>query len=102
MTVVTGVRFKHAGLVYYFNPGDIELVPGDDVVVDTTRGASIGKVVVAPKEVDASEIGEPLKSVLRKAHLEDLERIKKMREMESEALVKCEGLGGGFPLPMKF
>lgn len=101
MTRVTGVRFKHAGLVYYFNPGDMELVPGEDVVVDTARGASIGKVVIAPKEVDASEIGEPLKSVLRKAQLEDLEQIKKMREMESEALVKCEELVERFHLPMK-
>jgi cell fate regulator YaaT (PSP1 superfamily) len=101
MTRVTGVRFKHAGLVYYFNPGDMELAVGEDVVVDTARGASIGKVVVAPKEVNASEISEPLKSVLRKAQLEDLEQIKKIGEMESEALVKCEELVERFHLPMK-
>ena len=101
MPKVTGVRFKHAGLIYYFSPGDIELVPGEDVVVDTARGASIGKVVVAPKDINASEISEPLKSVLRKAQLEDLEQMKKVRQMESEALAKCEELVEKFRLPMK-
>ncbi len=101
MVKVVGVRFKRSGPIYYFDPGEIELAAGDEVVVDTSRGATIGKVVVAPKEIDASELQEPLKPVLRKAQPEDLEQMKKVREMEKEALVRCQELVQKFHLPMK-
>lgn len=100
MSKVVGVRFKHAGLVYYFDPVDIELAVGDDVVVETARGSSLGKVVVAPKEVTSKEITEPLKPVLRRAQPDDLEQLKKIKEKEIEALAKCEELVERFHLPM--
>ena len=101
MSKVVGVRFKRAGLIYYFDPSDIDLAIGDDVVVDTARGPSIGKIVVAPKEVTSIEISEPLKPVLRKAQPEDLEQMKRMKEKEDEALAKCAELVERFRLPMK-
>ncbi len=58
-------------MIYYFDPADIELAIGDDVVVDTSRGSAIGKVVLAPKEVTSIELSEPLKPVLRKAQPDD-------------------------------
>ncbi len=51
-----GVRFKEAGKVYYFDAGAQELDPGNYVVVDTSHGLEIGRVVVAPGQVIASEI----------------------------------------------
>lgn len=101
MSKVTGVRFKRAGLIYYFDPADTELAIGDDVVVETSRGSAIGKVVIAPKEVSATELSEPLKPVLRKAQPDDLEQMKRMEEKEAEALVKCEELVEKFRLSMK-
>ena len=101
MSKVVGVRFKRAGLIYYFAPSDIELTIGDDVVVETARGQAIGKVVLATREVTSMEISEPLKPVLRKAQPEDLEQMKSMREKEAEALAKCEELVQRFHLPMK-
>ena len=101
MSKVVGVRFKRAGLIYYFNPSDMELAIGDDVVVETARGQAIGKVVLATREVTSMEISEPLKPVLRKAQPEDLEQMKSMREKEAEALAKCEELVQRFHLPMK-
>jgi cell fate regulator YaaT (PSP1 superfamily) len=101
MSKVVGVRFKRAGLIYYFAPSDIELTIGDDVVVDTARGLALGKVVLAPKEVTSMELSEPLKPVLRKAQPDDLEQMKKMKEKENEALARCEELVERFHLPMK-
>ena len=101
MSKVVGVRFKRAGLIYYFDPSDIDLAVGDDVVVDTARGPSIGKIVLAPKEVTSIEISEPLKPVLRKAQPDDLEQMKKMKGKEDEALAKCAELVERFHLPMK-
>ena len=101
MSKIVGVRFKQAGLIYYFDPSNIELVPGDDVVVETARGLSIGKVVIAPKEATSEEITEPLKQVVRKAQPDDLEQMKKTKEKEAEALARCEELVARFHLPMK-
>ena len=101
MSKIVGVRFKRAGLVYYFDPSDIELAIGDDVVVETTRGQAIGKVVSAPRESAPTELNEPLKPVLRKAQPEDREQMKEMKEKEAEALAKCEELVQRFHLPMK-
>ena len=37
MTKVIGVRFRNAGKVYYFAPGDLEITQGDHVIVETAR-----------------------------------------------------------------
>lgn len=98
---VVGVRFKRTGVIYYFDPADIELTVGDVVVVETVRGAVVGRIAVGPKEVNPNEISEPLKPVLRRAQPEDLEQLSKVREKEKEALDKCEELVARFHLPMK-
>jgi cell fate regulator YaaT (PSP1 superfamily) len=100
MTEIVGVRFKPAGQIYYFDPSDIELEVGDNVVTDTTRGPVMGKVVVAPKEAVPGEIGEPLKPVLRQAQPDDLEQVEEMKDKESEALAKCKELAVECKLPM--
>ena len=56
MTRVVGVRFKTAGKVYYFDPGDIGLDGGMKVVVETARGVEIGEVIVRPKEVPEEDL----------------------------------------------
>ena len=46
MVRVTGVRFKTAGKVYYFDPDNFELKIGDNVIVETTRGMEFGTVTM--------------------------------------------------------
>ncbi|MGE5654868.1 MAG: stage 0 sporulation protein, partial [Bacillota bacterium] len=38
MVNVVGIRFKRAGKIYYFDPGETELQSGDKAVVETARG----------------------------------------------------------------
>jgi cell fate regulator YaaT (PSP1 superfamily) len=38
MVTVVGVRFKKAGKIYYFSPGEINIEAGEDVIVETARG----------------------------------------------------------------
>jgi len=102
MSEVVGVRFKQAGRVYYFDPAGIELEPNDYVIVETAHGQDLGKVVIAPKQVLASEITQPLKPVVRKASPEDLEQAQREREKEKEALAKGEELAAKYQLPIKF
>lgn len=100
MTEIVGIRFKRAAQIYYFDPSDIELEIGDNVVVETVRGLAIGAVVLAPKEVAPDKEGEPLKPVLRRAQPDDLERVEETKEKEGKALTKCEELVVKYQLPM--
>ena len=101
MAEVVGVRFKRAGRVYYFDPAEIELEVNDWVVVETARGLEAGWVVIAPKQVLASELTEPLKPVQRKAEAEDVRQMEELRSQEREALATCEAKVAEFNLPMK-
>ncbi len=101
MPDIVGVRFKRVGRVYYFDPGGMELGVGEWVVVETMRGLELGKVVIAPKQVLASEFTEPLKTVLRKAGPEDMAQAEESKLQKKEALAKCEELIAKFSLPMK-
>ena len=89
MVKVVGIRFKHAGKIYYFDPVDIELEYGDFAIVETVRGVEYGEVVVAPKEVEEKEIVSPLKKVIRKATEKDQEKVTLNRGKEHEAFHIC-------------
>nr|PZN72112.1 MAG: hypothetical protein DIU55_07105 [Bacillota bacterium] len=65
MVCVVGVRFKLAGKVYYFDPGDLPVAQGDWVIVETVRGIEYGEVVIGPKMVPEDEVVQPLKKVIR-------------------------------------
>lgn len=61
MYTVVGVRFKKAGKIYYFDPGDFIIPVGEFVIVETARGIEYGKVVIANKQVDENDVVLPLK-----------------------------------------
>ncbi len=101
MAEIVGVRFKRAGKVYYFDPAGIDLEVNDYVVVKTARGLELGRVVIAPTQVLASEVSEPLKPVVRKAEPEDIKRAQEFEDKEGEALAECGKLIAKLGLPMK-
>ncbi len=101
MAEIVGIRFKRAGKVYYFDPAGIELEVNDYVIVKTSRGLERGRVVIAPKQVLASEVTEPLKQVMRKAEPEDIRQAQEFEAKEKEALEECGKLIGKLGLSMK-
>ena len=101
MPEVVGVRFKPAGKVYFFDPVGLQLELGDRVVVETTRGIEIGRVVATPKQVLESELSETLKPVLRKAEPQDLRQMQTFRDREQSAFEKCQQRIAAHNLPMK-
>jgi cell fate regulator YaaT (PSP1 superfamily) len=100
MSSVVGVRFKRAGQIYFFDPSDVELRGGEDVVVETARGLAVGKIVIPPSEAPSGDSTEPLKRVLRVVQQEDLDHVKEMERKEEKALAKCEELVAKSQLPM--
>lgn len=53
---VVGIRFKKAGKIYFFDPGNIPIIEGEGVIVETARGVEFGSVAIGPHEVEESEI----------------------------------------------
>jgi len=101
MADIVGVRFKRAGKVYYFGPSGIDLEVNDHVVVETARGLELGRVVISPTQVLASEVEKPLKPVVRKAEPEDIERSQELQAKEQGALAECSKLIAQLNLSMK-
>jgi len=98
---IVGIRFKTAGKVYYFDPADLDLEVNDYVVVETSRGMELGKVVIAPRQVLENEVNEPFKPVTRKAEPEDVSRIQELEAKSEEALIECGKMIDELQLPMK-
>ncbi|SES23204.1 Cell fate regulator YaaT, PSP1 superfamily (controls sporulation, competence, biofilm development) [Gracilibacillus ureilyticus] len=90
MIEVIGVRFKKAGKIYYFDPGEITLTTEDYVIVETVRGVEFGKVVVANKQVDEEDIVLPLKKVIRMANEKDKMLVLENKEVAEEAYNTCQ------------
>ncbi|MCK9443371.1 MAG: stage 0 sporulation family protein [Tissierellaceae bacterium] len=90
MIKVVGVRFKKAGKIYYFDPGDIDVYFNDFVVVETARGVEFGHVVVGPKTVTEEEIVAPLKQVIRVALDEDFDIHRENKRKANEAITLCQ------------
>ena len=85
MTKVVGVRFREAGKVYYFAPGELDIKRDDHVIVETARGLEYGTVVLGVCEVEDDKIIPPLKDVIRVATKADDEREATNRRKEKEA-----------------
>ncbi|MCL6450962.1 MAG: stage 0 sporulation family protein [Acetobacteraceae bacterium] len=89
MARVVGVRFRKAGKVYYFDPGQWSLQPGDAVVVETARGLEFGWVVAGPQDVPDDRVVTPLKQVVRKATARDEAQVRENEVRERQAMEVC-------------
>lgn len=101
MIEVVGVRFKHAGKIYYFAPGELKLEADDKVIVETTRGIEFGELVISPRLVEDEEVVLPLKQVMRKATYEDERLVEQNIIKEKEAFQICLKKIIEHQLPMK-
>ncbi|KYD18807.1 PSP1 domain-containing protein [Caldibacillus debilis] len=89
MYKVIGVRFKKAGKIYYFDPGDLPIEKGNFVIVETIRGIEYGKVVITDKLVDEEDIVLPLKKVIRIADEKDRIQVEENKRAAREAFDIC-------------
>ncbi len=101
MTKIIGVRFRRAGKVYFFSPGDLDIKKDDNVIVETSRGIEYGQVVSGIREVEDEKIVTPLKPVIRIATKEDEEVNANNKLKEKEAYGICLEKIAHFGLDMK-
>ena len=101
MQTVIGVRFKKAGKIYYFSPGNLAIEKGDHVIVETARGIEYGTAVIGPREVADEDVVLPLKVVHRKATEADAQKVEENHKREKEAFAICEQKIAAHHLEMK-
>jgi cell fate regulator YaaT (PSP1 superfamily) len=89
MVKIVGVRFKQAGKIYDFDCGAFVLSPGDQVIVETEQGLSLGTVAEAPKIVEEPPEEKPFRKVYRLATAKDLEQVEKKAADEKAAQAFC-------------
>ncbi|ALC88480.1 stage 0 sporulation protein [Bacillus sp. FJAT-18017] len=98
---VVGVRFKKAGKIYYFDPGDLPINKDEYVIVETVRGVEFGRVVIARKQVDEHDVVLPLKKVVRIADQKDKLIVEENKLAAKEAYDVCCEKVSGHQLDMK-
>ncbi|HAN86575.1 MAG: stage 0 sporulation family protein [Bacillota bacterium] len=101
MVKIVGVRFKKAGKVYYFDPRELELSVGQDVIVETARGTEFGQIVIGPKFVSEEEIVQPLKQVIRVATEADRRQVEENKKKAERAFDIALDKIAAHGLPMK-
>jgi len=98
---VVGVRFKKAGKIYYFDPGDLSIQKDDFVIDETVRGVQYGRAVVPRKQVEDHDVVLPLKKVVRIADHKDRMIVEENKQAAQEAYDVCNEKVNGHQLDMK-
>lgn len=101
MVKVAGVRFKKAGKIYFFDPDELQVEKGTNVIVETARGMEFGTVTSGIKEVPESEIVPPLKKIVRIADENDLTQHKENVRKKQRAIELCQEKVNKHNLQMK-
>ena len=89
MVKIIGIRFRSGGKVYYFDPKDMEFRRGSYAIVETARGVECGRVVLGPREIEDSQVVQPLRQVIRVADEADIEHERENQRREKEAYRIC-------------
>lgn len=94
------VRFSAIPMPYIFDAQDLELLPGDQVVVSTEAGLSAAKVISYTREDEAQGLDD-IKPIIRKMTEEDLQKLDRIHQKEKEAFAFCHSRILARNLPMK-
>ncbi|NQU77906.1 stage 0 sporulation protein [Candidatus Falkowbacteria bacterium] len=102
------VKFSPWDKAYNFDSNDLKLKKGDWVLVHTEIGTEIAQVTnTNPKTIEPELLKDdkgnplPVKPVLRKANLTDMEKIQQKSEQRQEAFDHCRKIIKKLSLPMK-
>jgi cell fate regulator YaaT (PSP1 superfamily) len=98
---IAGVRFRDSGRTYYVDPTGYDLLPGQQVVIETSRGLEMAQVVVAPQQVVANTLDGTLRSIVRIATEDDLRLAEAKRSEQGDALRTFAAKVRDHKLPMK-
>ena len=87
---VCDIQFRTGTKTYFFDPGNLTVSTGDEVIIDTSRGPEFGRCVHGNHEVQPNEIVAPLRPVIRIATAQDKRVDAENRQREKRALEICQ------------
>lgn len=88
MVRIAPVALQYNPRTLWFDPGDLEINDGDQVIVKTERGTDYGRAkgIIEVDESELSRLKSKLKPVVRVATEEDLLKIEELRQLGRDAL----------------
>ena len=101
MSEVINVRFRGGYKTYFFDPRELTVKPGEDVIVETAKGPELCTCTVGNHEVEQRLVTAPLRPVLRIATEEDKRTAAANRAKEPRAFEICQQKIQEFGLDMK-
>ena len=101
MTTVVSVRFRSGCKTYYFDPKELTVETGQDVIVETAQGPEFAQCSQGNHEVPDQQVVQPLRAVLRIATDNDRHTAAYNRGREKEAFEICQKKIAQHKLEMK-
>ncbi len=101
LTEVITIKFRGRGKAYFFDPAGVTAAPGDQLVVETSKGMELGTVLEGNHMVEDSDTVQPLRPVVRAATADDLRVAEINRSREAEAFGICKEMIKKHKLEMK-
>jgi cell fate regulator YaaT (PSP1 superfamily) len=88
-TTLIGVRFTKVGKIYHFDTSAVpDVVVGEHVIVDTSRGKHLGEVIQLVQDLPEKPEGG-WRSVERRANPRDLLLQQSWQSKQTEAMINC-------------
>ena len=89
LTTVCDVQFRNNSKVYFFDPGNLTIHTGDEVIIETSRGAEFGTCTHGNHAVKSQDVVAPLRPVIRLATAQDRKVNEENRKREKFAHDIC-------------
>ncbi|MBQ3549248.1 MAG: hypothetical protein IJA33_05165 [Oscillospiraceae bacterium] len=90
MSMVASVRFRNGSKSYYFDPRDLQIAAGQDVIVETAQGVEFGQCTEGNHEVSDDAVVKPLRPIIRIATDNDRHTAAYHRSREKEIFEICQ------------
>ena len=101
MSIVASVRFCSGSKSYYFDPRDLQVEAGQDVIVETAQGVEFGQCTEGNHEVADDSVVKPLRPIIRIATDNDRHTAAYHRGREKEIFEICQKKIAQHKLEMK-
>ena len=99
---VVGIKFESANRLYYFDINSLKVEKNIGVVVETEKGLQFGTVSTDVKKINDSDIGLPLKKIIRIATNDDIQQNNNNKQLANKALEDAKKISKKLDLKMNF
>ncbi|MDR1012846.1 MAG: signal peptidase, partial [Lactobacillales bacterium] len=95
---VIGICYKEKGIVYYFSPKGLRFSEGDYVIVRSSRGKEIAKVVLPNHK---RKFSNKINRIIAKATLDEINKAKELKKASNLALHQVKKIIHKYNFDMK-